>query len=224
MSWLSIENLEYQSIDKEFKLKLNNLSFHENTSLIYGSNGIGKTTFFKLILNNLKSKKGSLLLSKQIKTIVHIDQELSLIDFLTVKENCKLQVSLKGNLNNKNEFEKQFNYFIESLNLNTHQHKTINKLSMGQAQRALILKSLMVRPDLILADEPTSFQDPIMKQKVIELLLSYCKDNNAKLIMISHDHDIKSRFDTIVNFDHLLSDNIEYTHNATNINKTAVAI
>ena len=42
--------------------------------------------------------------------------------------------------------------------------------------------------------------------------------------MISHDHDIKSRFDTIVNFDHLLSDNIEYTHNATNINKTAVAI
>ena len=205
MNWLKVDNLVYQSKDNEFNLHVSKLHLSTNTVLINGSNGIGKTTLFKLFLNSLTPKQGSIYLSEKLKNIVHIDQNLSLLDYLNIKENCKLQLAIKSQKFGDTLFTKQYNYLISYLNLENVQSQSLYKLSMGQKQRALILKCLITNPDLILADEPTSFQDSNMKKRVIDLLISFTKKENSKLIMISHDHEIKSYFDNEVNFDQLIN-------------------
>ena len=108
MNWLTIKNLNYTSCDKLFNLFIPELSLNKNKTLIHGSNGIGKTTFFKLLLNKLKFQSGELYLNKTLKTIVHIDQHLSLLDYLSIKENCILHANLQKKQFNKSEFDKNF--------------------------------------------------------------------------------------------------------------------
>lgn len=220
MDWLKIDNLYYQSEDKEFNLYIPSLNLSSDTILINGSNGIGKTTLFKLFLNTLKQKSGTIYISQKLKNIVHIDQNLSLIDYLNIKENCKLQFSIMKKQIDSNLFLKKFDQLILDLNLKKVQQLPIFKLSMGQKQRALILKTLITCPDLILADEPTSFQDSSMKQNVINLLISFAKKEESKLLMVSHDHEIKSHFETVINFDQLINNKKDVAHDINLSKKT----
>tara|TARA_Y200000002_G_C22563177_1_gene613346 strand:+ start:318 stop:965 length:648 start_codon:yes stop_codon:yes gene_type:complete len=205
MNWLSIKNLNYTSYDKLFHLFIPELVIKKSKNLIHGSNGIGKTTFFKLLLNKLKFQSGNLHLDKSLKTIIHVDQQLSLVDYLSIKENCMLHAKLQKKKFNKIEFDINFNEISNQFNLLPEANKPIYKLSYGQKQRACILKALLIKPNLILADEPTSFQDYKMKEIVTNTLLNYTKKNDAKLLMISHDKEIVSEFDTTISFDSIIN-------------------
>lgn len=205
MNWLTIKNLNYTSCDKLFNLFIPELSLNKNKTLIHGSNGIGKTTFFKLLLNKLKFQSGELYLNKTLKTIVHIDQHLSLLDYLSIKENCILHANLQKKQFNKSEFDKNFIEISTQFNLLKEANKEVYKLSYGQKQRACILKALLIKPNLILADEPTSFQDYKMKEIATKTLLNYCNKNNSKLLMVSHDKEIISEFETTISFDSIIN-------------------
>jgi ABC-type lipoprotein export system ATPase subunit len=205
MNWLNITNLHYKSKDKLFNLFLPELKFTSNKILIHGSNGIGKTTFFKLLLNQLNYQSGKLYLDTRLKKIVHIDQNLSLLDYLSTKENCLLHCKLSNKKYSQLSFDTNFNELANKFKLLPYINTPTSKLSYGQKQRASILKAIVIMPNLILADEPTSFQDYKMKEIVTKALLNYCNQNNSKLIMISHDKEIISQFNTNISFDSIIN-------------------
>ena len=69
-----------------------------------------------------------------------------------------------------------------------------DELSQGEQQRAAIATALIKKPDLILADEPTSSLDDNNCQKIITLLKQQASLTNAKLIIITHDQRLKDQF------------------------------
>ncbi|PMH31147.1 peptide ABC transporter [Vibrio lentus] len=62
-----------------------------------------------------------------------------------------------------------------------------NQLSTGQAQRVAIARALVVRPAVLVADEPTSSLDPVNRQRLLDLLNSLKKKRDMRLILVTHD-------------------------------------
>jgi putative ABC transport system ATP-binding protein len=73
-------------------------------------------------------------------------------------------------------------------------HKKVQELSGGEQQRVCIARALMNNPKVILADEPTSALDDENCEKVADLLEKQSKLIGAALIVVTHDHRLKSRF------------------------------
>jgi putative ABC transport system ATP-binding protein len=75
-----------------------------------------------------------------------------------------------------------------------------DQLSQGEKQRVAVIRALVVRPPLLLADEPTGNLDPLNKDRVLDILFQYATDNAATLITVTHDHDILHRFQRVIDF------------------------
>ena len=72
--------------------------------------------------------------------------------------------------------------------------KKVQQLSGGEQQRVCIARALMNNPKIILADEPTSALDDENCEKVADLLENQSKLIGAALVIVTHDHRLKSRF------------------------------
>ena len=73
-----------------------------------------------------------------------------------------------------------------------------DELSQGEQQRAAIALAVIKKPDLILADEPTSSLDDSNCQKIIKLLKEQASITKSKLIIITHDNRLKSEFNNSI--------------------------
>ena len=79
----------------------------------------------------------------------------------------------------------------------------VKRLSQGERQRVAIGRALLVRPGMILADEPTGNLDPSGKQRIMDLLFDQALELEATLIGVTHDHALLDRFDRVVDFDRI---------------------
>jgi putative ABC transport system ATP-binding protein len=75
-----------------------------------------------------------------------------------------------------------------------------DELSQGEKQRAAICRALLPQPTLILADEATGNLDPDNKKVILDLLFESVNNNDATLLAVTHDHELLSRFDRVVDF------------------------
>lgn len=82
---------------------------------------------------------------------------------------------------------------LSQLDLLEKKNSKIHELSQGQAQRVAIARAIINKPSIILADEPTSALDDANCSKVIELLNKAAIENNAALIVATHDQRLKSQ-------------------------------
>ena len=73
--------------------------------------------------------------------------------------------------------------------------KRTTELSQGEMQRLSIARSLVTEPSIILADEPTSALDDENCQRVIQLLKEQAQQDEASLIIVTHDHRISNAFE-----------------------------
>ena len=83
---------------------------------------------------------------------------------------------------------------LESLGLADKLASLPQSLSFGQSQRAAVARAVVNRPDLILADEPTSSLDDANAAAALEVLLAQARACNATLVIATHDRRIKDRF------------------------------
>ncbi len=143
---------------------------------IVGESGSGKSTLYELITGELIPIKGKI----KVKKAVQIFQDpyssfhpsYSILN--QIKDVAKLD-DLDGYLKRLN-LEKKILY------------KKPHKLSGGQLQRCSILRSLLQKPDLILADEPTSALDNITALNVMKLLIQFL--DRVGILLITHDRDL----------------------------------
>ena len=72
------------------------------------------------------------------------------------------------------------------------------QLSVGQQQRVSVARALANRPALVLADEPTGNLDPRNAREALDLIREICEENEAALLLVSHDQAVLDQFDTVL--------------------------
>ncbi len=119
-----------------------------------------------------------------------IFQQYHFIGSLSVYENLVLRQSFPKKAVDKARIKE----LASRLGLSEVLHKKVTQLSQGQQQRLSIALGLIHKPDVIFADEPTSNLDDANCNAVIELLKEEAKICQSSLVIITHDHRIKSHF------------------------------
>lgn len=194
---------QYKKGNQIFKFPNITLEKRENL-LILGKSGIGKTTLLHLCAGLLTPLSGKITINKtdinslsnnelntfRGRNIGLVFQKNHLVQSLNVFEN--LQTSLF--FSKKNTTNKEIEDLLKQLDIYDLKNKKVNKLSEGQLQRLGIALSIIHNPKVILADEPTSSLDDQNCKTVIKLLKEQAKLTDANLIVITHDHRLKSHF------------------------------
>lgn len=127
-------------------------------------------------------------------------QTESLLAPLTVIENIEVPRLLIGS--NADEARNDASQILGDLDLAELADKLPEEISGGQAQRAAVARSLITRPALILADEPTGQLDHHTAKHLLSLLLRRIKGTDAALVIATHDPLIASRMETQWTMDH----------------------
>ncbi len=202
---IKTDNLTFQYKGSSSIFRFPNIVLEKNENvLVLGKSGIGKTTFLHLLSGLLKPKKGNVFINNTNITSLRnnqldvyrglniglVFQKKHAIQSLNVIDNLKARLFLCKKTSNNQEIET----LLEQLDLLEFKKHKINNLSEGQLQRLGIALAVIHKPKVIFADEPTSSLDDENCKRVIQLLRSQAAKTNANLIVITHDHRIKSFF------------------------------
>ena len=199
---LSNVNLNYTIDSKSINI-LKNISFevdYKETISVVGESGSGKTSLIMLIGGLEKVSSGNIFfrdleVSKmnedeiseiRRKNIGIVFQSFYLIPNYTALENVSLSLEI-------NKFDKptvKAKEILDRFGLSNRFNNFPSQLSGGEQQRVAIARSVAMKPELILADEPTGNLDSENTDKISSLLFNYVKDENASLIMVTHDNNL----------------------------------
>ena len=175
---------------------------------IIGASGSGKSTLLHILGSVDKPTSGKVTidgtdLSKLNQTqaaifrrrkVGLVYQFYNLIPTLTVQKNILMPLALDKKKPNKEYFEK----IVHSLGLAERLEALPNQLSGGQQQRVAIARSLIYRPALLLADEPTGNLDQKNSKEIIDLLKLSNRNLDQTILIITHDEKIALETDRIV--------------------------
>lgn len=158
---------------------------------ILGPSGCGKTTLLNVILGLTELTSGKIIYDGEDLSQVPMKkrgfnivfQDFALFPNLNAYENI-----IYGLRNNKNaSTPEEFNDLIELLNLKDHLNKRIDELSGGQKQRVAIARTLVMKPRVLLLDEPLSALDGLIKESIKERIKSIARQFNLTTIIVTHD-------------------------------------
>ena len=199
---LSNVNLNYTIDSKSINI-LKNISFeadNKETISVVGESGSGKTSLIMLIGGLEKVSSGNIFfrdseLSKmnedeiskiRRKNIGIVFQSFYLIPNYTALENVSLSLEI-NKFDNPTVKAKEI---LDRFGLSNRFNNFPSQLSGGEQQRVAIARSVAMKPELIVADEPTGNLDSENTDKISSLLFNYIEDENASLIMVTHDNNL----------------------------------
>ena len=165
---------------------------------IMGPSGSGKSTLLGLLAGLDMPTAGSIAIDGQEITKLNEDglaelrgkklgfvfQAYHLIPTLTAFENVLLPMELNGIGNGA---AKRATYLLESVGLADRLHHYPVQLSGGEQQRVALARAFMMKPAVLLADEPTGNLDSENGRHILELLLRLNKEEGATLVLVTHD-------------------------------------
>lgn len=185
---LEVQNISkiYHTPNGEIKaIDLCNLELHEGEFVsIVGPSGCGKSTLLSILSGLEKPSSGSFLL-KENCTIGYMLQTDALFPWLTIFENAilGLKINKKDSLENKKYVKK----LLETYGLKDFVDKYPNELSGGMKQRVALIRTLALKPDILLLDEPFSALDYQSRLAVSDDVYRILKAEKKSAIMVTHD-------------------------------------
>ncbi|MGL5352609.1 MAG: ABC transporter ATP-binding protein [Clostridium sp.] len=165
---------------------LKNISFSLSkgeTISIIGPSGCGKSTLLLTIADLKKFNKGEINDSFKDKGLIL--QNHGLFPWKTIKENIELGLISKGT--SKDEIEIKVNEIAGNLKITHVLEKYPSQVSGGEKQRAAVARVLVLNPELLLMDEPSSALDSINKEIFQNLLCKIQKQYNMGYIIVTHN-------------------------------------
>ena len=198
-------NLKYQTgKDNINVLKNVNLTTKKKETIsIVGESGSGKTSLIMLIGGLERATSGKIFFQDQEitnlsedqvskirrKNIGIIFQSFYLIPNYTAVEN----VALTLELNKLKNPEKEAKQLLDRFGLRNRFNNLPSQLSGGEQQRVAIARAIAMKPELILADEPTGNLDTENSIMISKILFQYVKDEGSSLIMVTHDPKLANK-------------------------------
>lgn len=185
---------------------------------IVGASGSGKSTLLHILGSVDKPTKGKVTidgtdLSKlnqaqaaifRRRKVGLVYQFYNLIPTLSVRKNILMPLALDKKKPNKEYFEK----VVSSLGISDKLEALPSQLSGGQQQRAAIARSLIYRPALLLADEPTGNLDQKNSREIIDMLKLSNRNLEQTILLITHDEKVALEAERIITIEdgHIISD------------------
>ena len=184
--------VKYQTKNEEV-LALDRLNINidqGDINTFIGPSGCGKSTLLYVLSGILRDYSGSVLMDGQIinpksQHIGLILQNYGLLPWKTVYQNAMLGVKIK----NQSPVNEYSNYIFRKLGIASLLDRYPKELSGGQQQRVALARAFILKPDLLLMDEPFSALDAISREEMQELFLNIWKENNVTTIFITHSVD-----------------------------------
>lgn len=186
--------LEINNISKTFNTlngeinAIKSISFDVNNEqfiAIVGSSGCGKSTLLNIISGLLEKTNGTIKFYKENPIIGYMLQEDALLPYLNILDNATLGLSLKKIKTKENiEYTKRI---LETYGLKDFIYKYPKELSGGMKQRVALIRTLAIKPDILLLDEPFSALDYQSRLSVSEDVYNIIKKEKKTVIMITHD-------------------------------------
>jgi len=198
-------NLTYQTgnnsinVLKDIDLK----TMKKETISFVGESGSGKTSLIMLIAGLEKATSGQIYFQDQEITSLSEDevskirrknigivfQSFYLIPNYTAVEN----VALTLELNKFKDPNKQARELLDRFGLKDRFNNLPSQLSGGEQQRVAIARAIAMKPELILADEPTGNLDSVNSKIISDILFTYVKEEGSSLIMVTHDEKLADK-------------------------------
>lgn len=182
------------------------INFDESISIV-GPSGCGKTTLLNILGTLDKPDSGEVIFKGELVThmsddqlsklraekIGFIFQSHYLLPQISVIENVILPTLAVNRKQNNSIIFDEAESLLSQVGLKKQAHKFPSQLSGGEKQRVAIVRSLINKPNLVLADEPTGSLDKSRGEDIIDLLKSLCVNNQTSLVVVTHDVDIASQ-------------------------------
>ena len=179
------------------------LTIHSGDLLgLVGNNGAGKSTLFRLILDLIKADTGTVHMKSVVNgqwSMVNVAEteewkdwtgafvdESFLIDYLTPDEYFQFIARLTDTTDEQlQEFLAQYQHFMaDEL---AGQKKLIRTLSAGNKQKVGIMAAMLLKPQVLILDEPFNFLDPSSQNAIKHLLKKYNEETGATILVSSHN-------------------------------------
>lgn len=171
-----------------------------------GESGSGKTTLLHLIAGILKADSGAVEFDGydltamgesardriRARHIGYIFQTFNLLQGYTALENIELAMRFGGSVDRS-----RAKALLERVGLADRMNYRPRQLSVGQQQRVAVARALANQPKLVLADEPTGNLDFRRGGESLKLIREVCAENNAALLLVSHDREILGAFEKV---------------------------
>lgn len=171
----------------------------ENVAVL-GKSGSGKSVLIKILVGLLKSDKGEVIVlgqnvgelkEKELNELrLRIGfsfQSSALYDSMTVRQNIQFPLVMNKKNQSKKEVTQAVDEVLDAVGLKDKMNRMPGDLSGGQRKRIGIARTLILRPEIMLYDEPTAGLDPITCSEINELINEVQKNYNTASIIITHD-------------------------------------
>lgn len=188
--------LELKSITKVYDgiTILDNISLAINKGeivSILGPSGSGKTTLLNMILGITDVTKGRIYFEGKDITKVSMEkrgfnivfQDYALFPNMNALENIVYGLRNKPDISSKEDVEE----LIKLLGLKEHLNKKIDQLSGGQKQRVALARTMVMKPKILLLDEPLSALDGVIKESIKSKIKQIARDYHLTTIIVTHD-------------------------------------
>lgn len=185
---------------KNIKKCYDGVTILENVSLdisdgeivsILGPSGCGKTTLLNMILGIAECDEGQIVFDGKDITDTPMEkrgfnivfQDYALFPNLNVYKNIVYGLRNNKNISTKEEVDE----LIHLLGLEPHLDKKIEQLSGGQKQRVALARTMVMKPKILLLDEPLSALDGVIKESIKDRIKTIAKEFNLTTIIVTHD-------------------------------------
>mgnify|MGYP001430824661 FL=1 len=208
MSDNQIVNIEDATIFHHFKTILNNVNFQLKIgefAYIIGETGSGKSSLLRTIYSDIPLKMGKIIVDGQDiskikrnqlpylrRKIGIIFQDFQLFQDRNAYENIKFVMTSTG-WNDEKKINNRIIQLLEKVGLDNKKNSYPFELSGGEQQRLVIARAIVNNPKLIIADEPTGNLDPLVAEKILQLLLDINKSGTS-IIMTTHNYNLIKKY------------------------------
>ena len=190
-----------KSFGKNQVLRGVDISLHKTENLVVlGKSGTGKSVLIKCIVNLIYPDKGKIIalgtditnagsksLNQVRKKIGFLFQNAALYDSMTVRENLEFPLVRHIRKLKKSEINQRIMEALQNVGLEESVDKMPSELSGGMKKRIGLARTLILEPEVILYDEPTTGLDPITSAEIGELIMTVREKFKTSSIIITHD-------------------------------------
>ena len=188
---IDLQHLSYgYSVDKKCMQVLHDINMHvekgEICSVI-GPSGCGKSTLLKIIAGLLHDYDGTAMIDgvpvdPKRQRVGFMPQNYGLLPWKTVREN----VELGGRIRHERVRENETASMMQRLGIDAFSERYPKELSGGQQQRVGLARAFLLRPDVLLMDEPFSALDAITREEMQEVFLSLWHEQHVTTVLVTH--------------------------------------